>query len=405
MIVIDKLEINYFRSIYSIYMSRLQDINVFIGGNDVGKSNILKALNLFFNNKSNFDEDFNFLQDLSKLREEEARSAKGRATIWIKVYFNNFSGWKSLPENFFVKRTWNRYQSRPQETYSKEIKNPTTLYRFLNKVIFHYIPAVRGRDIFSYYLSLLHDALIEDEKAGVRESSHDLMGAINESTEDMSQRILSGLGIQSNVKVPEDLRDLFKALDFSTKFSNYDIPLPMRGDGIQARHIPFILDFIARHSNKHHIWAYEEPENSLEMSRAFELAEQFREDFSEENQIFLTTHSPAFYDLEGHFVSKWQVGSEKTGPGGKQETTVYSLQEKAATDAQLGIAALVAERAKELYESIAALEDENEKLRIEIQDASKAQVIVEGPTDKLILDRALGALYYEKDWFLPICCS
>ena len=47
-IVIDKIEINYFRSIYSINMANLKDINVFIGGNDVGKSNILKALTLFF---------------------------------------------------------------------------------------------------------------------------------------------------------------------------------------------------------------------------------------------------------------------------------------------------------------------------------------------------------------------
>ena len=258
---------------------------------------------------------------------------------------------------------------------------------------------MRGRDIFSYYLSLLHDSLIDDERAGVRESSLALTKSINKSTEDMSQRILKGLKIESNVKVPGDLRELFEALDFSTKFGSYDIPLPMRGDGIQARHIPFILDFIARHSNKHHIWAYEEPENSLEMSRAFDLAGQFRDDFSVENQVFLTTHSPAFYDLEGDNISKWQVESEETGPGGKRVTSVSNLHRIKTSDARLGITMLVARRAKELYNNIAVLENENDRLRDQIQDASKAQVIVEGLTDKIILDRALDALYLKKDRF------
>ena len=260
--IIDRVEINYFRSIYSVYLNTLRDVNVFIGGNDVGKSNILKSLNLFFNNKTDFDEDFSFLRDLSRLREDEARSAHGRATIWIKVFFNNFLNWKSLPDQFYVKRTWNRYSNRPSDIFPKEV-NPTTLGKFLNTIAFHYVPAVRGRNIFTYYLSMLHDALIDDEKAGVKVSSRNLLEVINNSIEEMSLRIKEVLEINSTIQVPKDLRELFRALDFSTKFGEYDIPLPMRGDGLQARHIPFILDFIARHSAKNHIWAYEEPENSI----------------------------------------------------------------------------------------------------------------------------------------------
>jgi predicted ATPase len=123
----------------------------------------------------------------------------------------------------------------------------------------------------------------------------------------MREKIQKNLGFDSTIKVPNDLRAIFESLDFSTKSGAYDVALQYRGDGIQARHIPFILDFIAQKSNKHHIWAYEEPENSLEMSKAFELAEQFSTIFSKENQIFLTTHSPAFYSLEDEKVSKWLV--------------------------------------------------------------------------------------------------
>lgn len=48
--MIEKIEIQYFRSIYRISFTNVSSINILTGKNDVGKSNVLKALNLFFNN-------------------------------------------------------------------------------------------------------------------------------------------------------------------------------------------------------------------------------------------------------------------------------------------------------------------------------------------------------------------
>lgn len=389
--IIDHVEIRYFRSIYSLNLSANNHINLFIGENDAGKSNILKALNLFFNNQSELGQEFDFLSDLSRFREDEARRAKGRATIWMKVTFNNVLNWKSLPSKFTIKKQWNRYQTNPIENYPKDVP-AVTIGRFLSKVSFHYIPAVRSRQIFAYYLSLLHDSLIEDEKAGVRVSSQALMEAINLSTEEMSEKIQTGLGFESNVKVPEDLRDLFQALDFSTVFSGYDVPLQRRGDGIQARHIPFILDFIARHSNQSHIWAYEEPENSLELSKAFELAEQFNTDFSLENQVFITTHSPAFYDLAGARVRKWLVQSVPEGPGGELATVAEPVAVSDRVDERLGIAALISARSRELYERNRSLMEAVGDLKEQVEAANRAQVIVEGPFDEIILSAARDML-------------
>jgi predicted ATP-dependent endonuclease of OLD family len=56
--IINKVEINYFRSIYSSTVNKCNDMNLLVGGNDSGKSNILKALNLFFNNKTDFENEF-----------------------------------------------------------------------------------------------------------------------------------------------------------------------------------------------------------------------------------------------------------------------------------------------------------------------------------------------------------
>lgn len=46
--IIKRIEIQYFRSIYSVVIKDFSDLNMFSGENDVGKSNILKVLNLFF---------------------------------------------------------------------------------------------------------------------------------------------------------------------------------------------------------------------------------------------------------------------------------------------------------------------------------------------------------------------
>lgn len=390
--IIDKVEIAYFRSVYSLSLTDNRDVNVFVGGNDAGKSNLLKALNLFFNNQTGFQEPYDFLSDLCRYREDEARRAKGRASIWIKVTFNNFVNWKALPDKFTVKRQWNRYSSIPIDTYPSK-SHSITVSKFLGKIQFHYIPAVKSREIFTHYLTLLHDSLIEDERAGVRVSSAELMRTINQSTEDMSDQILEGLGLDSKIQVPEDLRELFKALDFSTQFSGYEIPLQRRGDGIQVRHIPYILDFIARHSRKFHIWAYEEPENSLEMSRAFELSEQFEEVYSKENQIYLTTHSPAFYDLVGNGVQRWSVSSDPQGTNDELTTSASKISASDAPDAALGVAALVAKRSRQLHEEVKSLRESVSDLKTAVAIADQPQVVVEGPTDVAILQAAYNAIY------------
>ena len=53
------ISIKYFRSIVSMNIS-VEQLNMFVGLNDVGKSNILKALNLFFKEETDYNEKFMF---------------------------------------------------------------------------------------------------------------------------------------------------------------------------------------------------------------------------------------------------------------------------------------------------------------------------------------------------------
>lgn len=387
--IIDRIDFNYFRSIGSISLGKCNDINIITGPNDAGKSNLLKAMNLFFNNTPERDEEFEFMRDLNRGREDEARAAKGRMTIWVKVHFNNFLKWKSLPNKFFVKRSWNRYDERPTDSYSDGLP-PTTIGRFLNKLQFHYIPAVRGRELYGDLLADLHDTLVLDESAGLRGSSQAFVADLESITGAMSAQIKDRLKIDSRVNIPGDLQDFFRALDFSTKFNDFDVPLPMRGDGIQGRHIPFILDYISSKSNHFHIWGYEEPENSLELSRAYEMADDFKDRFSIENQLFLTTHSPAFYDISGPNVARWFV--EPLGAEGSLAPVAQPISDIDHVDESLGLVALIAPRVRQLHNEHAELKSSVNAMSVRISEFESPVVFVEGPTDALILAHARDAL-------------
>lgn len=387
--IIDRIDINYFRSIYSISLTNCRDVNVVTGANDSGKSNLLKALNLFFNSEAELHSEFDFLRDLHRDREEEARQAKGRMTIWMRVYFNNFLEWQSLPAQFAVKRSWNRYDARPVDSYQDDIP-VTTMGRFLNKIRYHYVPAVRGRNIFSDLLADLHDTLVQDESRGLRRSSEALVEDLHQLTESKSAEILDRLKIDSTINIPESLQDLFRALDFTTKFGGHDVPLILRGDGIQSRHLPFILNYIASKSSQHHIWGYEEPENSLELSRAFEMADDFKSTFSQDNQIFLTTHSPAFYDISGAGTAKWHI--ENRLEEGRHSSQVQSITNTAAIDKTMGLLSVITPRMKKVYEQHEELKSSIRDMQVRLSQAQCPPVYVEGPTDVRVLTHAKNAL-------------
>lgn len=66
MLKIKQIHIKNFRSIVNTSLD-VEKMNIFVGLNDVGKSNVLKALNLFFNNKTDAGVKYNFDTDYSKL--------------------------------------------------------------------------------------------------------------------------------------------------------------------------------------------------------------------------------------------------------------------------------------------------------------------------------------------------
>ena len=59
---ISSIQIKNFRSIRNIIVYP-KDLNIFVGLNDAGKSNVLKALNLFFTGETDYGQKFSFKRD------------------------------------------------------------------------------------------------------------------------------------------------------------------------------------------------------------------------------------------------------------------------------------------------------------------------------------------------------
>lgn len=104
-------------------------------------------------------------------------------------------------------------------------------------------------------------------------------------------------GIKNSLTTPQKLNELYQTMHVTTKYRGSNIDLNKRGDGIRVRYLPSILNYIAKESKKRYIWGFEEPENSLEYNMTLSMADSFVLDYSNESNIFITSHSPAFISL------------------------------------------------------------------------------------------------------------
>ena len=75
MLKIKKIGIKNFRSIENVSID-CSNITTFVGANDAGKSNILRALNLFFNGETDHALMFQFDRDYNAFSPRQAKKAK-----------------------------------------------------------------------------------------------------------------------------------------------------------------------------------------------------------------------------------------------------------------------------------------------------------------------------------------
>ncbi len=361
--VIEKIEIKSFRSFGNrkqtkTQINKIKDLNIFSGANDSGKSNILRALNLFFNKKTNLNEFLNFEKDFFRRENPDEQDVK-QELITIKITFWNeknkginekHKDYTRLPEKFWVSRKWlktsefSSYQQDDGIDISFKIekkdnlddffeKDGKTLKRniranlskqltdFLDSIQYHYIPAIKDKEYFSHLYGELQQTLLKEANSEVNQNKVSFQSSIQETTKQLMnefQNVINNNNVNINAvfELP-NLINLFRTLNVQTN----TVSLDYRGDGLQAKLIPEILNFIAvkelsikpsklvkgEKSKKYFIWGFEEPENSYEYKNAQLLADRFCNVFNENAQIFLTTHSFNFLSINGENVSTYRV--------------------------------------------------------------------------------------------------
>lgn len=399
MLKIKEIYIRNFRSIVGQTI-QIANLNMFVGLNDAGKSNLIKALNLFFNNETDVNQAFDFEIDYSKLAPNRAKKAK-EIIIQIKV---------QVPEHYkdggeiTWKKIWRKeglhYDSLEDMKFTNYSKTPALLKR----ISFIYVPAVKSDNYFKTLLGNLYSCITSDINSELFEKTRSYSEAIQTYTQRIESLISQNLHINSHLTMPENQIEIFKLLLFSTVDDNGNaILLNQRGDGVKARHIPAILKFISEHQNEvlnrgaipvTFIWGYEEPETGVELSKCFDFAKEFSQ-YAESVQILMTTHSPAFYQ---HGIEDGE--NAKTFFVAKELETNHTVVEEKCDEMyiheRIGIIPLIAPFIAQKEKELKNIKEEVDKIisRNFWQDINT--ICVEGKTDKITLEYVIS----EKSNFL-----
>jgi AAA15 family ATPase/GTPase len=414
-----KIEIKHFRSIFEEEIEDVNHLNIFGGQNDSGKSNVLRALNLFFNQETSFLEKFNFLDDFSMSSKVKAReSKKGRQFISIKIYFDaeEIKGEKKSLKRLaiengglWVERRWWAYSETYEQIEPDYIKNASQGVKrsfsvFLQTIKFVYIPAFKSAEVFSYILKLSarNKGLFLSNTA-----KDELDKNIEKTTVDFSKDFQDITSIKTSVTLPISLESFWSSLEVNSQFEaipekitrggfdDYKIKFTSRGEGIKSLFIPVVLGWLAKKAKTDHwIWGIDEPENALEATRVDNLFLKFI-DYSDHAQVFVSTHSPSFLFPQKYkektivFISVQAIPGrstfQKIGESIEQFEKVFGYDYGSFL------------RIQEQYsESI----NEQERLKKEIEEfkLKKESILlfVEGESDKIILENAWAKLYPEE---------
>lgn len=392
MLRIKQIHIKNFRSIINETINT-DRFNIFVGLNDAGKSNVLKALNLFFNGETEPGKRFDFDVDYSNFAPERKNKAK---EIEISILIEIPDHYKDN-EDVLWKKVWRisgqYYDSSMTWTFSPYSKVPTLLKR----IRFKYVPAVKSEMYFKDLLADLYISIANEVSGDLIEKASAYSEALKSYTKRIGEIVHENVGLKSELTMPANQMDIFKELVFMTQDgSGKDVDLSHRGDGIKAMHIPAILKYIAERDNRNlgsnavpytPIWGYEEPENGVEMRKSFDLAEELY-GFSPMVQQFVTTHSPAFYEYNGKksvkviYVYKDDTSYASTF---SEEVEIQELHNR------IGLMPIVAPFIEDKQHELAKMQE----IVKQMQFADIDTIFVEGKTDKEYLELAICELSHQ----------
>ncbi|BCV41355.1 ATP-dependent nuclease [Shewanella algae] len=416
--MIRQITITNFRSIRKETFST-EEITTFVGRNDAGKSNLLRALNLFFNGKTDADTAYNFQADFNinaTVQQRKAKEIKVELVLKLPRSYRK----SDKPDTVYWSRTWRTdgFHDEVQQhcemisgrvINKKNFPQRSKIPNLLKSINYIYIPAIKDANFFRDLQGQLYDVLATSSERGLHASANNFEQEINVHISELMGEIDATFANSNNeVKLPQNLRGIFGALEFNAD----SIPLSRRGDGIKIRHIPMMLSFIAlkqqsigaRTTIRPQIWGFEEPENNVEFSTCFELNNQLIEAAKKHTQIFITTHSPAIYSLSFNDSlppSLKSISYYVDKQGCDTKIKPCSEQELHGNTGFLNLVTPMIENSRQEWQKRELEYNETLKtLSCQLAQTSKPRIFLEGISDKVVINRVLKYLKRNDEVFI-----
>lgn len=334
---INSIEISNFRSCRETKLEELSNFNVLTGRNNTGKSNVLRALSLFFNDEIEPGEKIDLGRDYSGPK-------RSRQIVEIELDFSIPSDFGTSRQNrnifdkigrkFNIKKIWTTSESGAIEVTGEKANRANDDLtdqgeRVINLFNFRYIQAHRDpSDLLSHENEEIMTEILRRYKSSISLSSEefegldDVLEGLSQHAQDyvnpVGERLAEQItGIDSiELDVPSSFSDLALLLGYTLRldrgagYSDY-----LHGSGVQSSLMFQMLVLSDTQYSKYFgskqgtIWCVEEPECFLHTQLQADLASFFSEAASNNDdyniQIFSSTHSDIFmqYAPSGYLLS------------------------------------------------------------------------------------------------------
>lgn len=325
--LLSQIEIKGFRSIRSTTVSSMSDFTAFAGLNNSGKSNVLRALNAFFNGQTDLGEELNVDDDYYRpdLKKKKAKEISVSITFELPEHFRFRKGLEPVEvllgaRSFHIEKRWRRLTPLPSYFLNgNELGHDDRLKidQFLQLINFRYIPnRVLPVDIIRDEHQALRDILVR--RLGRRAGEHEAaFSAIRETSEAMIETLVRRLTEASpdvgavRLATPTSWSDMAFTFGYRLGQGDFEMTDAVQGSGIQSLLMLETLYLIDRDYfqkfgwRQAAIWAVEEPESSLHTSLEARVASfllSIAADPDSRLQVLCTTHSDLMIQYSGTAV-------------------------------------------------------------------------------------------------------
>jgi len=314
--LISEVDITGFRSLRSVKKVQFGDFTALAGLNNSGKSNVLRALNAFFNGETDPGQSLRVDHDYYKpdLGRKKAKEISVSVTFTLPDHFRFRKGLEHVGEllgarTFKIMKTWKRGMREPKYVLGGKEMDATGHQRidqFLQLINFRYIPnRVIPIDVIKQERNALRDVLVR--RIGRRSGEHqEAFEAIRETSDKLIKALVERLKKASpdlgevRLATPTSWADMVFTFGYKLAGNGFEVDDAVQGAGIQSLLMLETLYLIDRDYfqkfgwKQAAVWAIEEPESSLHTTLEAYVASYLSSiatDPASRLQVLCTTHS------------------------------------------------------------------------------------------------------------------